>query len=71
LKLWFFAKDGTTMIGCVDCGVEFAKRLAQMFNDDQTSKAKIALITDNADPSHAQLRIRFETTKGPSESGPA
>jgi hypothetical protein len=68
VKFWFFAEDGTTMIGCVDCGVEFAKRLAQMYNDDPTSEAKIALIADNSDPAQTGLRIRIrsETTRDPS-----
>jgi hypothetical protein len=63
VKLWFFAADESTMVGCVDCSVEFAKRLAQMFNDDPTSHTRIALIADNADPTRAQVRIRIHPAR--------
>ena len=60
VKLWFFA-DGAHMVGCVDCSVEFARRLARLYNDDPTTTRPIVLIADNADPAHAGLRI---TTRG-------
>lgn len=57
MKLWFFTDDGAHMVGCVDCSVEFARRLARLYNDDATTTRPIAFIADNADPAHAGLRI--------------
>jgi hypothetical protein len=65
LKLWFFADGGTHMVGCVDCSVEFARRLAVLYNDDPTTKHLIDLIVDHADPSHAGLRIKVREENAP------
>jgi hypothetical protein len=58
VKFWFFADGGVHMVGCVDCSVEFARRLARLYNDDPTTTRPIVFITDNADPAHAGLRIK-------------
>jgi hypothetical protein len=57
MKLWFFAESGARMIACVDCSVDFATRLARLYNADPTSPATIDTIADNVDPTQAGLRI--------------
>jgi hypothetical protein len=57
MKLWFFADSGARMIACVDCSVEFATRLARLYNADPTSTATIDTIADHIDPKQAGLRI--------------
>lgn len=59
MKLWFFAENGARMIACVDCSVEFAKRLAHLYNVDPTSTATIDTISDHIDPMQADLRIQI------------
>jgi hypothetical protein len=60
VKLWFFANGGADMIGCVDCSIEFARRLARLYNDDAVTTRPIDIIVDNADPVRAALRIEVE-----------
>lgn len=48
------------MVGCVDCSIEFARRLARLYNDDAMTTRPIDIIVDNADPVRADLRIEVE-----------
>jgi hypothetical protein len=65
LKLWFFADGGAQMVGCVDCSVEFARRLAVLYNDDPTTTRPIDIIVDHADPAHGGLRIEVREENAP------
>ncbi len=58
MRLWFFGEDGTLLIGCADCGIEFALRLAETYNADPSTTRPVEVITDSVAPAEALLRIR-------------
>lgn len=60
MKLWFFAEKGKTLVASVECGLDFARRLAQMYNHDPSRGAAIDLIADHKEPGAATVRIVLE-----------
>ena len=61
MKFWFFGDGGKTLVACVECSIEFARRHADLYNRDSTSAPKIDLIADNKDPDQASIRIAVST----------
>jgi hypothetical protein len=57
MRFWFFADGGKKMIASVDCSLESARRLADSYNRDPASEARIDLIADSVDPDAATMRI--------------